>query len=44
MTRTGTWLTVIAVVGIAAGALAAGLIWMVFAHPVTLAERIGGIL
>lgn len=41
MTRTDKWLTAVAVFGMAAGALAAGLFWMVLTRPVALVEALG---
>ena len=41
MSRTEKWLTTLAVTGAAAGALAAGLLWMVLTRPVELVETIG---
>jgi hypothetical protein len=38
------WLVSVAVVGMAAGAAAAGLLWMVFMRPVALAQILSGSL
>lgn len=38
------WLVGVAVVGMAAGAAAAGLLWMVFTRPVALAQILSGSL
>ena len=35
------WLTAMTVCALSAGALAAGLVWMVLTRPVTLAEMLG---
>jgi hypothetical protein len=43
VTRTRIWLTVVAFVGLTAGALAATLVWMVMTRPVALAQLIGTI-
>ena len=44
MSRTERWITTLAVFGVTAGALAAGLIWMVLTRPVELVEAIGSLL
>ena len=41
MSRTEKWLTTMAVFGMAAGAVAAGLLWMVLTRPVALVEALG---
>jgi putative flippase GtrA len=43
MTRTEIWLTRFAIVGTVAGVLAAGLLWLVVAHPIAVAQALGGI-
>jgi hypothetical protein len=43
VTRTRIWLTIVAFVGLGAGALAATLVWMVMTRPVALAQAIGAI-
>jgi len=43
MTRTDIWLAGFAVVGVVAGVLAAGLLWMVVAHPLAVVQALGGI-
>ena len=40
MSRTEQWLTTMALFGAAAGALAAGLLWMAFTRPVALVDAI----
>ena len=37
------WLTAVAIAGLAAGAMAAGLLWMVLTRPVVLAQIVGGL-
>jgi hypothetical protein len=41
MSKTEKWLTAMAVFGMTAGALAAGLLWMVLTRPVALVEALG---
>jgi hypothetical protein len=43
MTRTDIWLTGFAVVGAVAGVLAAGLLWLVLAHPIAVVQALSGI-
>jgi hypothetical protein len=40
MSRMEKWLATLALCGAAAGALAAGLLWMVFTRPVALVEAL----
>jgi hypothetical protein len=41
MSRTDQWLTSLAVLGLVAGTLAVGLLWLVLMRPVALVEAIG---
>jgi hypothetical protein len=43
MSTSGTLLTAVALFGLTAGALAAGLVWMALTRPIQLAEVIGHI-
>jgi hypothetical protein len=40
MSRTDKWLATMAVFGVTAGALAAGLLWMVLTRPVALVDAL----
>jgi hypothetical protein len=44
MTRYQLWLTGIALVGLTASAVAAGLCWLLLTRPIALAEYVHGIL
>ena len=44
MSCTDKWLTTFAIFGVTAGALAAGLLWMVLTRPVELVETIERLL
>jgi hypothetical protein len=43
MTRIDIWLAGFGVVGAVAGVLAAGLLWLVVAHPIAVVQALGGV-